>query len=400
MLSKKKISIIFIIAVLLSGGLGFYGGWHSQTPQKASVTVSSQPDTKNDFSPFWQTWNAIHNNFVDAKALDNQALIYGAANGLVESLGDPYSVFFTPKEAKTFEEDLSGSFEGVGMEVGIKDKTLTVISPLTGTPADKAGLLPGDKITSIDEKSTQNLSLEKCVQLIRGKKGTQVTLTISRPDSFQDKKFTLIRERIEVPSVEWKFKKPDIAYVQIHQFYGNSNKEFNQTAIQILSNPKVKRIVLDLRNNPGGYLNVVQDIAGWFLKPGETVAIEQFNPSKEDVFVAKGNSKLANYPVIVLINQGSASGAEILAGALRDNRNVKLVGEKSFGKGSVQEPINLNDQSMIKLTIAKWLTPHKACINKKGLIPDIKITMTKDDYKNKLDPQLDKAIKIVEQLTK
>ena len=400
MLSKKKIIAVFVLAILVAGGLGFYSGWASRPHQNSPSPVSAQPDTQNDFTVFWQTWNAIHKNFVDAKTLDNQKLIYGAAQGLVNSLDDPYSVFFPPKEAKSFEEDLSGSFEGVGMEVGIKDKVLTVVSPLAGTPAEKAGLLPGDKIISINKQPTQGLSLEKCVQLIRGKKGTQVTLTISREKAFENKDFTLTREKIEIPSVEWKFKKPDIAYIQIHQFYGNSNREFNQTAIQILQNPKVKRIILDLRNNPGGYLNVVQDIAGWFLRPGQTVTIEQFNPSKEDVFLAKGNAKLAAYPTVVLINKGSASGAEILAGALRDDRHVKLIGETSFGKGSVQKPINLNDQSMLKLTIAKWLTPNKTCINKKGLSPDIKVPMSEEDYKNKRDPQLDKAIKIVEQLTK
>ena len=396
MFSKKKFIFILVVVALITGGIGFYGGTH-YVPIRTIVNqpISSEPDTQVDFSTFWQTWNAVKDNFVNADQLDKQKLIYGATSGLVDALDDPHSIFFTPEEAQIFEENLSGTFEGVGMEIGIKENQLVIISPLDNTPAQKAGLLPGDRIIKIDEQLTQSLNLEQCVQFIRGPKETTVTLTVSRENSFQEKEFMLTRAKIEIPTIKWEFEEPDIAYLKIYHFYGNTTQEFNHSSLDILSHPSIKKIVLDLRNNPGGYLNTAKDIAGWFLEPGQVVAIEQFSADNNNTITAQGNGKLANYPIVVLINQGSASAAEILAGALRDNREIKLIGEKSFGKGSVQEPINLEDSSMLKLTIAKWLTPNETSIDNTGLIPDIKVEMSEEDYQNDRDPQLDKAIEII-----
>jgi len=397
--SKKLVIIVLILASLSVGGIGFYLGTYFSLAEKIIYpSVSSEPDTEVDCSVFWQTWNAIKEEFAGADQLDNQTLIHGASSGLIQSLDDPYSVFFTPEEAKIFEEDLSGAFEGVGMEIGMKNSQLTIISPLEGTPAQKAGLLPEDKILKIDNQFTQELSLEKAVQLIRGPEGTTVTLNIARIDKFSEKEFTLVRETIKIPTVEWELKDTDTAYIQINHFYGNTDQEFDQIAWQILNHPEVKRIVLDLRNNPGGYLNIVQGVGGWFLESGETLAIEKFSSGLEDVFPAEGNNKLGSYPLVVLINQGSASGAEILAGALRDNREITLVGEQSFGKGSIQQPMNLGDGSMLKLTIAKWLTPQGISIDQNGLSPDIQIEMTEEDYQEDRDPQLDKALEIVKHI--
>ncbi len=395
MFSKKKFIFILVVVALITGGIGFYGGTH-YVPIRTIINqpISSEPDTRVDFSTFWQTWNAVNDNFVNADQLDKQKLIYGATSGLVDALDDPHSIFFTPEEAQIFEENLSGTFEGVGMEIGIKENQLVIISPLDNTPAQKAGLLPGDRIIKIDEQLTQSLNLEQCVQFIRGPKETTVTLTVSRENSFQEKEFMLTRAKIEIPTIKWEFEEPDIAYLKIYHFYGNTTQEFNHSSLDILSHPSIKKIVLDLRNNPGGYLNTAKDIAGWFLEPGQVVAIEQFSADNNNTITAQGNGKLANYPIVVLINQGSASAAEILAGALRDNREIKLIGEKSFGKGSVQEPINLEDSSMLKLTIAKWLTPNETSIDNTGLIPDIKVEMSEEDYQNDRDPQLDKAIEI------
>lgn len=264
-MSKKKFILSLSLTAIVVGSLSFYAGSHLFYPQPTlNPPPSSKVDTNADFSVFWQTWNTIKKDFVNATQLDNQELIYGATAGLVNSLKDPYSIFFTPKEAKIFKEELSGTIEGVGMEIGIKDNQLTIISPLKGTPAQKAGLQPGDKIIKINDQLTQALNLEECVQAIRGPRGTKVSLTITRPQVFQEKEFTLTREKIKIPSVEWEFKKPDIAYIQIHNFYNNTGREFSQAAFQILSRPTIKRIIIDLRNNPGGYLSVVQDISGWF----------------------------------------------------------------------------------------------------------------------------------------
>jgi carboxyl-terminal processing protease len=398
-MSKKIIALLAIVG-LITGGIGFFLGKYfflSQGPIFSSV--SSEPDKEVDLSVFWQTWNAIQEEFIGAETLDKQELIYGASSGLIEALDDPYSTFFDPEEAKMFNEALSGIFEGVGMEIGMKDEQLTIISPLEGTPAQKAGLLPKDKIIKIDDQFTQKLSLEEAVSLIRGERGTEVRLTINRPEGFNEKEFSLIREEIEMPSVKWEAQEEEIAYIQLHHFYNNTDQKFEEVAWEILSRPEIKRIVLDLRNNGGGYLNVVQEIGGWFLENGQTIAIEKFSSGEEISLTAEGNSKLVNYPLVVLINQGSASGAEILAGALRDNQEITLIGEETFGKGSVQQPTNLIDGSMIKITCAKWLTPDGLSIDQSGLSPDIAIEMTEEDYEKELDPQLDKALKIIKEIS-
>jgi len=262
---KKEIYFYLVVVALITGGIGFYGGTH-YVPIRTIINqpISSEPDTRVDFSTFWQTWNAVNDNFVNADQLDKQKLIYGATSGLVDALDDPHSIFFTPEEAQIFEENLSGTFEGVGMEIGIKENQLVIISPLDNTPAQKAGLLPGDRIIKIDEQLTQSLNLEQCVQFIRGPKEQQLLLTVSRENSFQEKEFMLTRAKIEIPTIKWEFEEPDIAYLKIYHFYGNTTQEFNHSSLDILSHPSIKKIVLDLRNNPGGYLNTAKDIAGWF----------------------------------------------------------------------------------------------------------------------------------------
>jgi carboxyl-terminal processing protease len=317
---------------------------------------------------------------------------------MVKSLDDPYTVFLKPEDNKKFLEDVSGSFEGIGIEIGIKKKQLQVISVLEGTPAEKAGLRAGDKIIKINDNLTSDLTIDEAVSLIRGKKGTEVSLSIFRDDWDSIKEIKIIRDRINIPSIKWELKEGDIAYIKINQFSAKSDYDFLKTAIEILNSP-AKKIILDLRNNPGGYLEVAVDMAGWFLKKGDTVVIEDFKNDKDDVvYKAKGNSKFLNYPIVVLINNSSASAAEILAAALQENRNIKLIGEKSFGKGSVQKIEELSDKSALKITVANWLTPKGKVISKEGLTPDIKVEMTEEDYQNKRDPQLDKAIEIIKNI--
>src|SRR3989344_1588591 len=276
---------------------------------------------------------------------------------MAKSLGDPYTSFFNPEEARLFKQELAGSFEGIGVEIGIKKEQLTVIAPLKNTPGEKAGLKPGDQIVKIDGKSTFDISIEGAISQIRGKGGTPVTLTIFR-EGWQDvKDIKIIRETIQIPSVAWELKDGDVAYISIYNFDQVLPSKFKKIAYEILSSP-AKKIVLDLRNNPGGYLEVAQSVAGLFLKNGEVVTIEDFGGKKESkVYKTNGSGILSDYPTVVLINGGSASASEILAGALRDNKGIQLIGEKSFGKGSVQEVISLQDKnSFLKVTIAKWLT--------------------------------------------
>jgi len=398
LLLKRKVSSIFlIIAFLAIFAFGFWLG-------KIQVVCQICPPQEVDFSLFWETWNELHKNYVNPAALDTQKMIYGAIKGMVNSLEDPYTVFFDPQKAKTFLEDVNGSFEGVGMEVGVRNGQIQVIAPLKNTPAEKAGLLPGDKIIKIDNVPTIDMSIEEAVNLIRGPKGTYVTLTIMRKEWKSTKDIKIKRATIKIPSLEWRLisskdGKPsnngDIAYIELYQFSEKTHSDFKKAAADIL-NSSAKKIILDLRNNPGGYLEVAQNIAGWFLKKGQIVVIEDFGQKREkQIYKARGNAKFADYPVVVLINNGSASASEILASALRDNRNIKLIGETSFGKGCVQELKNLRDGSSLKITIANWLTPKGKLITNKGLKPDIEVKMTEDDYNKKGDIQLNRAIEVI-----
>jgi len=401
-MNSKKI-IYPVVLVLAFMAVFVLGAWVGVNKIAYSVP---QPGTI-DFSLFWDAYSKLHEKFVDPSKIDNQKIIYGAIEGMAKSLGDPYTDFFNPQQAQRFQQDLSGSFEGIGAEIGIKKDFLTIIAPLPGTPAEKAGLKSGDIIAKINEKDSTQMTTEEAVNLIRGKKGTSVTLTILRDGWNSTKDIKITRDTISVPAMEWKIlastgeaggKDNDIAYIKINQFGETLPSDFKTSALQILQSP-AKKIILDLRGNPGGYLDVSQNIAGWFLQNGQTVTIEDFGQGKtQQIYKAEGNSELINYPIVVLIDQGSASASEILAGALRDNRNIKLIGMKSFGKGSVQEVINLKGGAFLKITIAKWLTPKGNSISEVGLEPDIKIEVTDQDIQDKKDPQLDKALEIIKGL--
>jgi len=390
-LKLKDFLIPVILAILLIASFS-YGKYTGRLECKIC------PPEEVDFSLFWQTWDLLQEKYVDKTKLNTQEMIYGAISGMVNSLEDPYTVFFKPDETKRFIDDVKGTFEGVGMEVGIREGQVQVIAPLEGTPAQKAGLRAGDKIIMIDGKPTADLTVEEVINLIRGQRGTAVTLTIYRQEWGENRDIKIVRQVIEIPSLKLEIKENNIAYLRIYQFSENAAYDFSGAAVEILNSP-AQKIVLDLRDNPGGYLEVAQDIAGWFLKEDSIVALEDKGIGKEKrLFKAEGNTKLSTYPVVVLINGGSASGSEILAGALRDNRGVKLIGETSFGKGSVQELEELREGSSLKITTAKWLTPNGESISEKGLEPDIKIEMTEADYQSGKDPQLDKAIEVLNEM--
>ena len=389
-LKKILTSFFLVLTLLISFGLGTYFG-------KSRVVCEICPPQEIDFSLFWEVYHKLQEKFVDKGKFDIQKMIYGAISGMVKSLGDPYTVFFPPEETKRFEEDVKGSFEGVGMEIGIKKGQLQVIAPLEGTPAQRAELRAGDKILKINDTETSDLTVDEAVNLIRGPKGTEVTLTIFREEWLKTKEIKLVRDVIEVPSLKWEMKDENIAYIQLYQFSENASADFRKAAIEILESP-AQKIILDLRNNPGGYLEVAQDITGWFLEKGKTVVIEDFGQGNKQEYKAQGPGTFSDYKIVILINQGSASASEILAGALRDNRGILLIGEKSFGKGSVQELEKLKEGSSLKITVARWLTPKGQLITDVGLEPDIKVEMTEKDYEEEKDPQLDKAIEIIKNL--
>ncbi|MBI2452744.1 MAG: S41 family peptidase [Parcubacteria group bacterium] len=397
----KRIGLIFFVVLVLGAyGSGFYIGKNQAQliPIEGVTNLEIGKPGDVDFSLFWDSWRQIQEKYAKSSSINPQDLVYGAIRGMVASLQDPYTVFMDPKEAKTFLDDISGSFEGVGMEIGIKKGILTVIAPLEGTPAQKAGIRAGDMILKIGDKNTDGLNTEEAVMLIRGPRGSIVKLSVMRTSWEKPMDIEITRAVIEVPSLKWELKDGDIAYIRLFQFSEKSARDFQKAAGEI-KNSSAKKIVLDLRNNPGGYLEIAQYIAGWFLDRGQLVVVEDFSSqAKKQEYRAEGPSRLVSYPMVVLINEGSASASEILAGALRDNRNVKLVGVKSFGKGSVQELQNLQDGSSLKITVANWLTPKGTLINGQGLEPDVKVEAQEKDLEEGKDVQLDKAIEIVKGL--
>jgi len=390
-MKQKSSSLFIIISLVVIFTLGFFVG-------KNTAICPVCPPEDVDFSLLWEAWYNLESSYVNPNDLDSQKMVYGAISGMVGSLGDPYTVFFNPEEAKTFLEDVSGEFEGVGMEIGIRDDLLKVIAPLEGTPADKAGLRPGDIIVKIGDVSALDITIEEAVTLIRGTKGTEVILTILREGWNGTKEFKIERAVIKVPSMKWELLDNDIAHIKLYHFSEKANKDFNTIAYEILDS-SAKKLILDLRSNPGGYLERAQDIAGWFLAKDQIVVIEDFGDKQEkEIYYAQGNGRFKDYLMVILINEGSASASEILASAIRDNRGVKLIGKTSFGKGSVQKLQDLSDGSSLKITIAKWLTPNNNLIHDIGLNPDIEVEFTEEDYDEEKDPQLDKAIEILKEM--
>ena len=397
---KKFIFLFVIIAIAGSFGVGFSLGkiQGDQIPIEGIINLEQGKPADVDFSLFWVAWNSVQEKFVDKDDLNYEDLVFGAIAGMIDALGDPYTVFMSPGDTKKFLEDVSGFFEGVGMEIGIRSEQLQVVAPLEGTPAKRAGLRAGDKIMKIDDTFTRSLSIDEAVSLIRGQKGTIVTLSILREGWDGPKDFEIKRAVIEVPSLEWEMKEGNVAYVKLFQFSEKAERDFQKAVSEFIAQG-ADRLVLDLRNNPGGFLEVSQALAGWFLERGSVVTTEDFgNGLGEKVYKAKGNALLIEYPIVVLINKGSASASEILAGALRDNRGIQLVGQQSFGKGSVQELNRLRDGSSLKVTVAHWLTPNGILIQEKGLVPDVVVEFTDEDFEKELDPQLEKAIEIVQTL--
>lgn len=395
---KKYISIpIWIFLLIFIFGFGFFiGNFSKPSVEKIEGLSNKELDLPSlvDFSLFWDAWNIVERKYVNRFELDRQKMVYGAIVGMLDSLEDPYSIFMEPEDSEKFIDDMSGSFDGIGAEVGIRKEVLTIISPLEGNPAQKAGLKPGDKILKIDDILTGDLNLDEAVSLIRGERGVEVTLLIFREEWKEAKEIKIIRDEIKIPIIKWEILDDNIAHIQFYHFTENSASEFRRTINEILL-LQPNGIILDLRNNPGGYLETAVDIASWFLSKGEVVIIEDFGNGKRNEFISKGYKKLEDMPTIVLINEGSASASEILAGALRDIKEIKIVGQKSFGKGSIQQLEKLKGGSSVKITVAKWLTPSGLSISEEGIAPDEEVEITMEDIDEMRDPQLDKALEML-----
>lgn len=399
-MSKRFIIIMVLVAVAVGFTSGFYFNDLRGTPvfYKGVINKETGQPKKVDFSEFWNVWDIVQSKYVDKDKVNDKDLVYGAMEGMVKALGDPYTVFMRPKESKDFSEQINGAFSGVGIEIGLRSNILTVIAPIKNSPAEKAGIMAADKIVKINNKSTDGMGTDEAVKLIRGPKGTVVNLTIMRESDNKPKEFTLRRDTIKIPAVDFKILDDGTtAYARMFVFNKNVDSEFEKVAREI-SKSKAKRIILDLRNNPGGLLDSAVNIAGYFLDSDKIVTIERFGDGKENSFSTSPNGLLKSYPLVVLINKGSASASEILAGALKDNRGVTIVGETSFGKGSVQEVVEMPDKSSVKITIAKWLTPNGVSISEQGIKPDVEVKNTEEDFKANKDPQLDKAKELIKNL--
>jgi carboxyl-terminal processing protease len=390
------------LTVLLTLGVfvfGIYLGVTYRTPLEKVTGIAGKETavtTTADFSPFWKVWNLINEKYPSASETTDQERVYGAISGLVGSLDDPYSVFFTPDEAKIFESDISGNFSGIGMEVGLKDKTLTIISPLKDTPAYRAGLKAGDKILKIDGTSTNDMSIEEAVKLIRGEKDTTVTLSLFREGDTEPREVKIVRDTINVPTLDTELRSDGIFVIKLYSFSANSASLFRD-AIKKFAEAKTDKLLLDLRGNPGGYLDSAISMSSWFLPGGKTVVTEDYgNDTEPEVFRSRGYNVFSDkLKFVILIDGGSASASEILAGAMQDNGRAKIVGTQSYGKGSVQEVIDVTSDTLLKITVAKWLTPSGASISKKGLTPDYEVKLTGKDAEALKDPQMDKAVELL-----
>jgi len=400
----KKICLIILLIACLCGAWvfgfsqGANWGWKANLPSPFENIINKEKPieiSNADMGIFWDTWKVILEKYVGRNDLDAQKIISGATRGIIDALEDPYSEFLDSEQTKNLSEELSGEFYGVGMEIGKRDGFLAIIAPLPGTPAEEAGLKANDKIIKIDETETTDLYPFEAAKLIRGPEGTKVTLTIYRSSWDETKKIELIRKKISIPSVRWEKIDNNIAYLKIYNFNQPLTLNFYKTALEIAF-AKPQGLIIDLRNNPGGYLESVVDISGWFLEKGNTILKEDFGNDEIKIFRVKiGQALLKNIPTVILINGGTASASEILAGALRDNRGVKLIGEKSFGKGSVQELVSLKDNNSVKITISRWLTPNGTIIEGNGLVPDIEVKNEEEfGTFSKIDLEKDKQLQI------
>ncbi len=389
---------IFLIAT------AFFSGFHFGTDSNMEAGLGSlfanqsdAPAEGVDLDEFWHVWNLLDQKFVSGSTTDNltnEDKIRGAIDGLVASYGDPYTVYLPPVDAAAFEEDISGNFGGVGMEVGIRDGVITIIAPLEGTPAEKAGLLSGDKIITIDGKSTDRMSIDEAVKMIRGEAGTDVTLSIYREGLTEFKEVVVTRAIIDIPTVKTEMKE-GIFIVSLYNFNALSEMKM-QTAMREFVNSGADKMIIDLRGNPGGFLQSAVSIASYFLPVGKVVVEESFGRAeKEDVLYRSSGKTLRTFApdsIVVLVDRGSASASEILAGALSAHGVATLIGEDTFGKGLVQELVELNDGSSLKVTVARWLTPDGVSISDGGLKPDILVPRDPEKLENGEDVQLDTAL--------
>lgn len=397
-----------ILLLVIGGVTGYFIGVNNinlaleNYRPKVSIEKRTPPKELNiDFYLFWDVWDRVSKNYFDKKVIDPQKMYYGAISGMVQALGDPYTFFLTPEQNKEVKQELSGQFEGIGAQLEMKNKRIVVTAPLPDSPAQRAGIKSGDFIVKVDGVDANNWTLPEAVSKIRGKAGTTVKLTLVREGIDKPIEISVVRSTINVKSVEGKVLDKKVAYIKLLQFGDQTQSEWLVAVNNIVNGTRkgeVKGLVLDLRNNSGGYLNGAVFIASEFLKSGTVVIQDRGQNGGEQKYEVSRRGALTDVPMVVLINKGSASASEIVAGALRDNKKVKLIGETSFGKGTIQDAQDLGGGAGLHITVAKWLTPAGTWVNGNGLTPDIVIAQ--DENSPSRDVQLEKAIEELLKLTK
>lgn len=397
------LAVLLAAAAFLSGLQ--LGSWNDESlPLEAGLfsflqSSNTAAEGRPDLEEFWRVWDLLEQKYVAASSTDTRSReehLWGAISGLVESYDDPYTVFLPPAEATLFEEDISGNFSGVGMEVGIRDGVITVIAPLPETPAIRAGIVAGDVVLDIDGQSTATMSLEEAVRAIRGEKGSTVALTVYRQGESEPLTFTIVRDTIAIPTIATETR-DDVFIITLYSFNALSEMKMQEALREYVESNK-RKLILDVRGNPGGFLQSAISIASYFVPAGEVVVQEDFGGTAEnDVYRSSGKTLRQYTPekMVVLVDGGSASASEILAGALQEHGVATLIGQQTFGKGSVQELVDLPSGASLKVTIARWLTPKGTSISDGGLTPDIIIGRTPQQVVDGEDPQLDAALRFM-----
>ncbi|MCD8495056.1 MAG: S41 family peptidase [Candidatus Pacebacteria bacterium] len=386
----NKFTLLFVIF-----GLGIFVGNKNiivLTPAMRANVHQNEILSQGDFGVFFETWNMLEKKFTSPDGGPSiEERIFAATEGLTRAYGDPYTMFFNPKEATLFTQEIEGIFGGVGVEIGMRENMVTIISPLKDSPAARAGLQSGDIVIGVDDQDVLGQTLDAVVNLVRGKEGTPVTLKIFRPSTEQELDITITREIISIPNLEYTYDDDaDIFIISLYSFSENAHALFQQALVEFQTTGS-RRLILDVRNNPGGLLSGAIDIASWFLPQGKVIARESLGSRGEFVYRSKGFNTFQDLDMVILINGGSASASEIIAGALSEYGIATLVGTQTFGKGSVQELVTLRNGSALKVTTAKWLTPQGVSFSGGGLEPDVVVEFTAQDILEGRDPQLEAA---------
>jgi carboxyl-terminal processing protease len=401
-ISRWKKPLFWYVALLLGlllFGAGFICARWSDSSLTASYSRYQADLAKTDLPAIFTgdlaetVWGYLKSGYLHQDKIDNEKMYYSALEGLVDGIGDPYTVFLDPDLTKSFDEDINGQFQGIGAQIGKRDGVITIIAPIADSPAEKAGLKAGDKIYAIDQEDATSLSIDEAVKRIKGPKGTKVTLLVLH-EGETAREITITRDVILMKSVVWDWRADGLLYVEVSGFNSDSAELF-ENMISEMKSHVVKGIIVDLRNNPGGLLDQANYLTSKWLATGELIVRERFSDTEINDYRAEGKNEFFGIPTVLLINGGSASGSEIMAGALQDYGYATLIGEKSYGKGSVQEMKRLPDGSSLKMTIAEWLTPKENFINGVGVMPDVEVTYTNEDYEANRDPQMDKAIELL-----